>query len=239
MLESARKLIFPDQCLLCGDLVQSDGGLCGTCWRDTPFIMGLICESCGAPQLGPDPGWSVCCDDCRGANRPWTQGRAALVYAGSARRLVLGLKHGDRLDLVPVLAKWMAASAAPILTEDMLIAPVPVHWRRLIKRRYNQAAALAIEFGKRTGLPVCPDLLQRSRHTPPQEGIGSSARFANIDGAIRPHPRRVGRIAGKTVLLIDDVMTSGATLTSCARVCLAAGAAEVRVMTLARAVKAP
>ena len=232
-----RELVFPPQCLLCGATVQTEGALCGPCWRETPFILGSVCDLCGAPVLGAAAGETAICDDCRTLDRPWQQGRALMLYAGGARRLVLALKHGDRLDLAPALAGWLAARAGRMLGEGTLIVPVPVHWRRLLSRRYNQAAVLANALGALTGHPVYPDLLQRSRATPPQDGMSVSERMRNLAGAIRLAPRHAGVPVGRAVVLVDDVMTSGATLDACARVLLAAGAENVHVLVLARVVR--
>ncbi|OSP54670.1 ComF family protein [Pseudoruegeria sp. SK021] len=229
--------IFPPQCLLCGALVQSGGGLCGACWRDTPFILGVACDQCGAPLIGEDPGIPIRCDDCRAVEHPWRKGRSVMVYDGGTRRLVLALKHGDRLDLVPAVSGWMAARAGPLLDADTLVVPVPVHWRRLLRRRYNQAAVLALALAKRLGLPCVPDLLRRARATPVQDGMGVEARYANLDGAIKVTDRYGRLLNGRSVLLVDDVMTSGATLSVCAEVCVRAGAAQVNVLTLARVVR--
>jgi predicted amidophosphoribosyltransferase len=238
-LHNLRRLLFPPRCLLCGDLVQPGGGLCAACWADSPFLTGLCCDACNAPLLGPDPGHPVHCDDCRAVERPWTRGRAVLRYAGGGRRLALALKHSDRLELVPPLARWMAARAQPLLGPDTLVAPVPLHWRRLLKRRYNQAALLAQGVARLTGHPCCPDLLVRRRATPKLDGMGPEARHAALSGAIVAHRRNGARAAGKSVLLVDDVMTSGATLGACAEACLASGAARVDVVVLARAARAP
>ena len=226
--------LYPPQCLLCGALVQTEGGLCGACWRDTPFCHGLRCDLCGVPLPGEDPGTVLSCDDCRALARPWAQGRSVMLYDGGARRLVLALKHGDRLDMVPALAGWMAVQAVPLLRETTLVAPVPAHWRRLFKRRYNQAAVLANALAARVDRPVCPDLLIRLRPTAPQDHKSVEARFADLAGAFAVAPRRASRLNGADLLLVDDVMTSGATLDGCARAALAAGAANVRVIVLAR-----
>jgi predicted amidophosphoribosyltransferase len=229
----ALALIFPPQCLSCGDPVQDEGGLCGPCWRDTPFILGLCCDLCGAPLPGASD-VAVTCDDCRARDRPWARGRAVMLYRGGGRRLVLGLKHADRLDLAPAMAGWMAARAGPLIAPDTLVAPVPAHWWRFFRRRYNQAAVLAQALGARTCRPAVPDLLLRRRATKVQDGMGPDARYANLADAITVNPRHCGVIAGRPVMLVDDVMTSGATLDACARACLAAGAAEISVMVLAR-----
>lgn len=234
MLERARRLIFPDQCLLCGEMVEDEGALCPKCWRETPFTLGLCCDLCGAPLLGDAAEGVTHCDECRARGRPWQKGRAVMLYEGGARRLVLALKHGDRAELAPALAGWMASRAGPLIAEDTVIAPVPLHWRRLFTRRYNQSALLAAHVARRIGRPVCPDLLRRLRRTPPQDGMGVEARFENIAGAISVAPRHAERIEGHPVLLIDDVMTSGATLAACSEACLAAEASRVCVLVLAR-----
>lgn len=233
LLARAGALIFPPQCLSCGEPVQDDGGLCGPCWRDTPFILGLCCDLCGTPLPGASD-VAVTCDDCRARDRPWARGRAVMLYRDGGRRLVLGLKHADRLDLAPSMAGWMAARAGPLVHADTLVAPVPAHWWRLFRRRYNQAAVLSLGFAARIDRPVCPDLLVRHRATRVQDGMDPDARYANLADAITVMPRHRALVTGRRVLLVDDVMTSGATLDACARACLAAGAAEISVMVLAR-----
>lgn len=236
--QSALRLIYPPRCTICGCQVESDFGLCGPCWRDTPFISGLVCDDCGLPLMdGGDPEVTVRCDECMTVARPWHRGRAALLYRDNGRKLVLALKHGDRLDVVRPAALWLAWAARPLLADDTLIAPVPLHWLRLLKRRFNQSAALAAALARETDTAHCPDLLIRPRATPNLGGMGRAARFAALEGAIRVHPRRAHRIAGRPVLLVDDVMTSGATLAVAAQACLGAGARDVSVVVLARAGK--
>jgi predicted amidophosphoribosyltransferase len=218
-------------------LVERDFGLCGACWRDTPFVAGLACDICGVPLPGEASDRQEHCDDCLTIARPWQRGRAALIYRDRARRLVLGLKHGDRLDLVRPAGRWMAGVAAPLLKQDTVIVPVPAYYLRLLKRRYNQAALLALEIGKQVGRPVVPDLLRRNRPTKVQDGMSRDQRFANLDGALEPSRTAQRRLAGRPVLLVDDVMTSGATLAAAADACLAAGAQSVDIVVLARVAK--
>lgn len=220
---------YPPQCVACAALTDEDLALCGPCWREAGFLSGLVCDACGASLPGEDAGL-VHCDDCLRSPRPWSRGRAALPYAGPGRALVLRLKHGDRPDLAPALGLWLARAAAPLLVPGQVLVPVPLHWTRLLSRRYNQAALLAHAAGRALGLPVLPDALGRSRRTPSMGHLGRAARADAMAAAIRPR-----RALGGPVLLIDDVMTSGATLAAAAEAATEAGATDVRVLVVARA----
>lgn len=236
-LQTAVSMLYPPRCLTCGAVVDSDFGLCGTCWRDTSFIGGAICDACGVPLPGSESADTPHCDRCMQAPRPWEQGRAALVYRDNGRKLVLALKHGDRQEIAKPAALWMAGVVRSLLSQDTLVAPIPLHWLRLIKRRYNQSALLGKELSHQLGMAFCPDLLQRFRRTASLDGLGVEQRFAMLENTIRPHPKRLHRMIGRPVLLVDDVMTSGATLAAATQACLDAGSGAVRVVTLARAVK--
>ncbi|MBS0564399.1 MAG: ComF family protein [Proteobacteria bacterium] len=236
-IESVLRAIFPPSCVGCGAQVASDFGLCGDCRRETAFIGGLVCDRCGTPLAGEDEGRPEVCDDCLSLARPWARGRAVLLYKGRGRDMVLALKHADRLDLVRPMAGWLARAAAPILEPGMVLAPVPLHWRRLLRRRYNQSALLSRALARAAELDHCPDLLVRQRATASQDGKGRDERHANLAGALAAHPRRRHHLLGRHVLLVDDVMTSGATLAAAADACLAAGAGQVSVLALARVAK--
>ncbi len=237
-MQTALSLLYPPQCVNCGAQVESDFGLCGTCWRETPFIDGLVCDSCGRPLPGEeDADERVLCDDCMRLDPPWDHGRAALVYRDNAQSVVLALKHGDRTDLVRPAAGWMARALRPVLPENPVVVPIPSHWIRLLQRRYNQAAELARVLAGREGYEFVPDALIRPRRTCSQEGLSAEERFANMEGALKPHPRRARVLRGRDVILVDDVMTTGATFTAATHACHAAGVNKVVILSLARVAK--
>jgi len=233
-MQSALRLIYPPQCLSCGDLVADEGALCGGCWSDTQFVTGAMCDCCGVPLPGQDGGHKLLCDTCMTETREWSRGRSALVYGGQARSMVLGFKHGDRLDLARSFAGWMVGAAMDILRPDTLLVPVPLHRTRLLRRKYNQSALLAREMARTSGNGYCLDALVRVRPTDSLDALGRADREHILRGAIEPHPRRGDLMADRHVMLVDDVFTTGATLSACARAAYAAGAHDVCVMTLAR-----
>ncbi|MCP3970166.1 MAG: ComF family protein [Rhodobacteraceae bacterium] len=236
-MQSLLRLAFPPQCVSCGELVERDFGLCGECWHDTPFTAGLVCDRCGVPLPGRDEGRAEHCDDCLTIARPWHRGRAAMLYKANARKLVLALKHGDRLDLARPAAQWMAGVAGPLVSYESVIVPIPAHRMRLLQRRYNQAAVLGNEIARILNLDTIPDLLTRVRRTPSQDGKSREERFANLAEAIKSTRHAVQRLAGRPVILVDDVMTSGATMAAAADAVHAAGARRVDVLVMARVAK--
>lgn len=238
ILQSVIKTIYPPQCVMCDAQTEVDFALCGPCWSKTPFIDGLCCDDCGAPLPGqgePDP--SLLCDDCMVIARPWSRGRSAMIYKDLSRRFILSLKHGDRTDLVRAAGPWLARAGADILTPRSVVVPIPLHKFRLLRRRFNQAALLAQQVAKVTDLVCLPDALVRNKHTAPLEGHTRDQRFAALDAAIAVHPKRRQAIVGKKIVLVDDVMTSGATFAAATEACFAAGAKDVCVLALARVVK--
>lgn len=237
MMQRAVSLIYPARCLLCSAMTEQDFGLCGACWRETPFIEGLVCHGCGVPLPGEGDGAAEACDDCMVIARPWDQGRAALVYRDNGRRLVLGVKHGDRTDIARAAARWLARAGQPFLDPGAILVPVPLHWTRLLMRKYNQSAVLARHLGQETGLRVEPDALVRIRRTASLGGLTAEERFVAVTDTIQPHPRRGARLSGRSVILVDDVMTSGATAAAATEAAHKAGAGRVCVLHLARAAK--
>ena len=246
---TALRIVYPSQCLCCGETVDADDALCPVCWRDADFVAGSACARCGVPLPGDGEGKGgapdaapLSCDDCLSIVRPWAAARAALTYAGTGRMLALALKHGDRPDLAPALGRWLARAAAPLVApgapgHGALVVPVPVHFRRLLKRKYNQAALMSAQVARVHGLTHAPRLLARVRATPAQDHRSVADRFANVAGAMAVPARHASALDGRPVLLVDDVMTSGATLAAAADALLAAGSGPVSVAVLCRAVK--
>lgn len=238
MLQSLIRTIYPPQCVMCEARTEGDFALCGPCWAETPFIDGLCCDCCGQPLPGsgtPDP--TLLCDDCMIIARPWSKGRAAMVYKDKARRFVLSLKHGDRTDLARAAGPWLARAGRDLLADAPLIVPVPLHRFRLIRRTYNQAALLATQLAGVTGTDIMVDALHRTKATAPLEGHSKDQRFAALDAAISVKPALRAQIKGRRIVLVDDVMTSGATFAAATEACFAAGADDVCVLALARVVK--
>lgn len=235
-LQTAIRAIYPPECLACGVAAVSEGALCGPCWRDCHFLSAPICERCSVPLPGDASETGLFCDTCLSTARGWSRGRAALAYEGTGRRLTLALKHGDRQELAKPAAGWMAR-IAPAQAEDTLVLAVPLHWTRFVKRRYNQAALLAEHVARSLNLKQCPDGLIRRRATPVLDGKTRDQRFEALRDVIEVNPRHSDKIAGRDVLVVDDVMTSGATLSACTEACLTAGARKVDVLVLARVAK--
>ncbi|KAJ57281.1 competence protein ComF [Actibacterium mucosum KCTC 23349] len=239
-MQSAVRMIFPPECVSCRAPVDTEFALCGDCWRDTPFIVGAVCDQCGTPvPQGDEADEDLRCDDCLRKPPPWSRGRAAVLYSDNARSMVLGLKHGDRQDLARPMSEWMARAARPILQKDMLVTSVPLNRWRLLKRRYNQSALLAQRIAQDAGLDYCPDLMLRPRATPKLDGKDAAAREETVSGALKLHPRHRDRAHGRHVLIVDDVMTSGATLSEATHILRAAGARNVSVLVFARVAKEP
>lgn len=237
LLQSLVTALYPDQCVSCEALTDAPHGLCGRCWRETPFLEGHACAACAVPLPGAGDGGDDLCDDCIAAPRPWARGHAVLAYEGRAKTFVHRLKYADRTDLARPAAAWMARKLLPVLPVGALILPVPAHRLRLLARRYNQSALIARGVGERLGAEVLVDGLLRTRATPKLDGLTAVERFSCLDGAIRANPLRGDALEGRLVVIVDDVMTSGATLSACAKAAMAAGAARVEVAVLARTVK--
>ncbi|HEX3537680.1 MAG TPA: ComF family protein [Stellaceae bacterium] len=227
--------VLPPRCLNCGATVGDPDTLCSQCWAATTFFAPPWCAVCGLPfetPMGPD----AVCADCARDRASWDRARAVLRYDKNSRRLVLALKHADHTHLAGALGRWMQRTGGEVLDGADLAIPVPLHWTRLFARRYNQAALLAHAIRAAGGPPVAADWLVRRRRTPSQGRLGALARARNVRSAFAL--RRGRSVRGKRVVLIDDVLTTGATVEECARVLRRNGAAWVGVLTLARALRA-
>jgi ComF family protein len=231
----ALDLVLPPRCAACDNPVETHGQLCASCFGQTNFISAPFCSRCGVPLASVEQGGAdVVCPVCREHAPVFRHARAALRYDEQARRLILPLKHADRLELASVLAPMMVRAGAALLARADVLVPVPLHRRRLFQRKYNQAAVLAFAVGRLADQPVLPDALIRIRRTAPLDEKSPEERMREVAGALGTRPCRAGQVAGKTVLLVDDVMTSGATANACATVLLEAGAVAVDVLVAAR-----
>jgi len=231
----ALDLGLPPLCPACRGLLGNDGGLCAACWSKLSFIAPPYCERLGTP-FGYDPGPGVLSTEAVSHPPAFARARAAVRYDDVASALVHALKYGDRLDLAPTLGRWMVQAGGPILTEADALVPVPLHWRRLWARRFNQSAALAAVIAGQAKLPVVHAALTRVKATPQQVGLTASERASNVAGAFRVRPEARAEVKDRRLVLIDDVLTSGATIDACARALLRAGAAAVDVLVFARVV---
>jgi ComF family protein len=233
MLNHALDFFFPPQCLACQAMVPAHGTLCLGCWQNVQFIAEPMCHACGRP-FEFEVAKEALCGDCLTELPPYARARSVFVYNEHSRALVLKLKFNDQLHLASVYGPWLMKAGGEMIAASDIIVPVPLSWRRFVGRKYNQAALLAEALAKKSGVPVVPDALARKKHTPPQTGLSRRQREDNVKGVFTV--KRRDAVKGKTVLLIDDVHTTGATLAASARALLKAGAMKVNVLTLARTV---
>jgi ComF family protein len=225
-------LIWPPRSLLSEAIVDRPGVIEAELWGELKFLADPLCACCGFPLPdGANPG--DICGACAGRKPAYDTARAALAYEDHARRLILDLKRGGRRDGLPVFAKWMSTAAGDALAKADFVAPAPMHWTRLAVRSFNQAAWLAQAVARAGGKPWKPGALRRVKRRKSQAGLSASERRRNVGGAIKAW----GNFKGKTILVVDDVFTTGATLEACARALRKAGAAEVHAVTLARVVR--
>ena len=230
----ALDLLLPPTCPSCHMRVDQPHALCAECWGRLRLIGAWRCRSCGVP-FEMDAGDGVICGACAAEPPPWDRARAAVVYDDGAKDLVLAFKHADRTDLGRALAQMMAGAGADLLDEADVIAPTPLHWMRLAQRGYNQAAMLSARLAAMRGLAHAPTALRRVKRTPKLAVASVSKRQRTLSGAIAP--KRGLALNGARVLLIDDVMTSGATAAARARALKAAGAGAVDVLCFARVLR--
>jgi ComF family protein len=227
--------VLPPTCLACRKPAGTSGGLCPQCWQGAGFIERPYCERLGTP-FAYDSGGPLISPSAFSDPPAFDRARAAMRFSDVARDLVHLLKYGDRLDLVKPFASWMSRAGDELLRDADALVPVPLHWTRLFQRRFNQSAELARAISRQKTVPVIDDVLTRIRATPPQVGLARDERAKNMHGAFSIEKSLRREIKGKRIVLVDDVLTTGATANACARILRRAGASRVDVLTLARVV---
>jgi ComF family protein len=230
----ALDIALPTLCVACREPVSGEG-VCATCWAKLSFIAPPYCPRLGIPFVY-DPGPDLLSMEAIANPPAYARARAAVRYDDVARTLVHALKYQDRTDLAPAMGRWMARAGREILREADALIPVPLHWRRGWSRRYNQSGALARVIERQSGVKLASEALRRVRPTEQQIGLSRSQRASNVQGAFKVAAERAADIHGRRLILIDDVLTSGATVDACARALLRAKALSVDVLVFARVV---
>ncbi len=229
--------VLPPRCIACTEPIERHDGLCADCWAGVDFIQPPICDTLGIPlpfQLDAD-GSSVSAA-ALAAPPEFSRARAVARYSGVMRNLIHDLKYRDRHEGIALFTRWLANTGAELLSEADLLVPVPLHPSRLWRRRFNQAAMLTKSLGRAVGVQSDPFMLTRTKRTKSQVGLTAKRRARNVAGAFSVDESRAELIGGRVVVLLDDVITTGATANACARVLRRAGARSVDVLALARSV---
>ena len=235
-LRGVAEFLWPQRSLVSGQRGVGKGPLTASEFAAIGFLSDPVCNTCGRPMeldLGPE----AQCAACIARPPRWDRARAALIYDAASRRIVLDLKRSGRRDGLRTMTGWMQRAGANLIAEADMIIPVPLHYTRLVSRGFNQSAWLGQGIAREAGLPCRVDLLKRKRRTPTQGNLSAKARHRNVAGAFSISPRAVTLIDGKRLLLVDDVLTTGATLSACTRALKRAGARQVDVLVLARVVR--
>lgn len=228
-------IALPTLCVSCREPVDGEG-VCAACWARLSFIERPCCPRLGIPFVY-DPGPDMLSMEAIASPPAYQRARAAVRYDDVARTLVHALKYQDRTDLAPAMGRWMARAGGELLAGADMLVPVPLHWRRAWRRRYNQSGALARVIAQQSGVSVKAEVLRRVRATEQQIGLSRAQRATNVQGAFQVSGDRQTEVQGRRIVLIDDVLTSGATLEACARALLRAKAAQVDVLVFARVVE--
>ena len=231
-LRAVLDVALPQLCAACREPVEGTG-LCPACWSKLSFITRPYCERLGIPFVY-DPGPGILSMEAIAEPPTYNRARAAVRFDEISRTLVHALKYGDRLDLAPMMGRWIGNAGRELLAEADALVPVPLHWRRQWRRRFNQSAMLAAAISAESGVPIAAQALRRVKSTAQQVGLSRSERASNVQGAFKVPDEGRPAVAGRRLVLVDDVLTSGATVEGCARALVRAGAANVDVLIFAR-----
>lgn len=225
--------VLPPRCPACGVIVDDLGLLCGDCWSSVDFIGEPLCARCGV-DIPASAGEGALCGACIAQPPPFDRARAVMRYGETGRTIAHRLKYGRRVSLADVMANHMARLLPHEGREDVILVPVPLHRWRIWTRGFNQAALIASRIGRRTGLPVELDLIRRIKSTPPLHALRRSERAKIVQGAFALGPGANSKLIGKTVILVDDIWTTGATASACARLLRKGGASQIHIICWAR-----
>lgn len=236
--QSLLDAILPPRCVISGEIVDSQGTISPKSWASLSFISAPYCDACGIPfEFDAGDKGEVLCAACLKERPLFDKARAALIYDDASRDLILGFKHGDKTHAVVSMVPWLRMAGQDFWHETDVIVPVPLSRWRLWRRRYNQAALMAQVIGKAVQKEVVVDAIVRTRSTPTQGHLKAKERADNVRNAFALNARRADRLKGKTVVLIDDVYTTGSTVKECTKALLNGGVSRVFVLSLARVVR--
>ena len=231
-LKQLKKAIFFPFCTVCYRYLETHNFLCPICWGKIKFIRTPSCYSCGKKLSTPTFGNTTICASCIESPPPYDMGRSAVVYSGIVSKLILRLKYSDGMEYAKLFSQWLTTAYPSIFQDADCIIPVPIHWKRSLSRKYNQTLVLALALRKATGLPIYPNVLCRNTFLRPQKGLTASQRKENVKNAFAIGD--ASHIVEKKVILLDDVLTTGATLEICSKLLKKAKAQKVYALTVAR-----
>ncbi|WP_187287503.1 ComF family protein [Bartonella australis] len=235
-IERLAAILYPPICLGCKKIVSAHGTVCPDCWKDLQFITRPYCPVMGVP-FHHDMGDGFLSGEAIQTSPPFSRIRSAVVHKGLARILAIRLKYSDHIELARFMANWMILAGREVINDCDVIIPIPLHFRRFFRRRYNQSAELARYIAVIRKKPFKPGWLTRCRHTRPQVGLSSRERKLNVQGAFKVPKEVKKHIKGCSILLIDDVLTTGVTVTAAAAILKRAGARQVDILTFSRVLK--